>query len=37
MAGRKPEVNWTSFYNQFTCTMVGKFHRLGKSEETAQK
>ena len=37
MAGRKPKVNWTPFYNQFTCTIAGKFHRLGKDEEAAQK
>lgn len=36
MAGRKPKVNWTPFYNQYTCTIGGVFHRLGKDEEAAQ-
>lgn len=37
MAGRKPKVNWTPFYNQYTCTIAGVFHRLGKDEEEAEK
>jgi hypothetical protein len=37
MAGRKPKLNWTPFYNQYTCTINGTFHRLGKDEEAVQR
>jgi hypothetical protein len=36
VAGRKPKVNWTPFYNQYTCTIGGVFHRLGKDREAAE-
>ena len=36
MAGRIPELNWTPCYNQYTCTIGGKLHRLGKDEEAAE-
>ncbi len=36
MAGRKPKVNWTPFYNQYTCTIAGQFHRLGKDKDDAE-
>src|SRR4051794_30116511 len=36
MAGRKPKLNWTPCFNQYTCTINGVFHRLGKDEEGAE-
>jgi integrase len=36
MAGRIPKLNWTPCYNQYTCTINGKLHRLGKDEEDAE-
>ena len=36
MAGRIPKMNWTPSYGQFTCTIDGEFHRLGKDEEQAE-
>lgn len=36
MAGRKPNLNWTPCYNQYTCTIDGTFHRLGKDKEEAE-
>jgi integrase len=37
MAGRIPKLNYTPYYNQYTCTIGGVLHRLGKDEEEAQK
>jgi integrase len=37
MAGRIPKLNWTPCYNQYTVTIDGKLHRLGKDEESAQE
>jgi integrase len=37
VAGRKPKLNWTPCFNQYTCTIGGKFHRLGQDEEAAEK
>jgi hypothetical protein len=37
MAGRKPKLNWAPCFNQFTCTIVGEFHRLGKDKATAER
>ena len=37
MAGRKPKLNWTPCFNQYTCTIGGKFHRFGQDEDTAEK
>lgn len=36
MAGRIPKLNWTPCFNQYTCTIDGVFHRLGKDEEEAE-
>jgi integrase len=36
MAGRIPKLNWTPCYNQYTCTINGKLHRLGKDQEDAE-
>lgn len=36
VAGRKSKVNWTPFYNQYTCTIAGRFHRLGKDKDDAE-
>jgi integrase len=36
-AGRKPKLNWTPFLKQYTCTIEGKFHRLGTDKEEAEK
>lgn len=36
MPGRKPKLNWTPCFNQYTCTIGGVFHRLGKDEEDAE-
>lgn len=36
MAGRIPKLNWTPCYNQYTCTIDGKLHRLGKDEDEAK-
>jgi integrase len=36
MAGRKPQLNWTPCFSQYTCTIDGVFHRLGKDEEDAK-
>lgn len=32
---RNPKVNWTPCYNQYTCTIDGTFHRLGKDKIAA--
>ena len=37
MAGRKPKLNWTPCYDQYTVTIKGTLHRLGQDEEEAQK
>jgi len=34
--GPKPKVNFTPFLGQYTCTIGGVFHRLGKDEEEAE-
>lgn len=36
-AGRKPQLNWTSCLEQYTTTIEGKFHRLGKDKEEAER
>ena len=36
MAGRIPKLNWTPWYDQYTCTIDKKFHRLGKDKEKAE-
>lgn len=36
MAGRNPKMNWTTSYDQYTCTIDGEFHRLGKDEDAAE-
>lgn len=36
MAGRPPKVNWTPYYNQYTVTINGELHRLGKDKEAAE-
>lgn len=36
MAGRKPKLNWTPCFNQYTCTIDGVFHRLGQDQEAAE-
>lgn len=36
MAGRKPKLNFTPFLDQYTTTINGVFHRLGKDPETAE-
>jgi integrase len=33
---RKPKLNWTPCFNQYTCTVNGTFHRLGKDEKAAK-
>jgi integrase len=35
--GPKPKVNFTPFLGQYTCTINGTFHRLGKDEEAARR
>lgn len=37
MAGRTPKLNWTPCYNQYTATIGGKLHRLGKDQEKADE
>jgi integrase len=37
MAGRRPKLNWTPCFNQYTCTINGEFHRLGKDKKDAQE
>jgi hypothetical protein len=37
VAGRKPKLNWTPCYDQYTVTSKGTLHRLGKDEDEAQK
>lgn len=34
---RTPKLNWTPCYDQYTVTIAGKLHRLGRDEETAKK
>lgn len=34
---RTPKLNWTPCYNQYTCTVDGKLHRLGQDERKAKK
>ena len=36
MAGRKPKLNFTPFLDQYTTTINGVFHRLGKEKEDAE-
>lgn len=37
MAGRKPKLNWTPCFNQYTCTVNKVFHRLGQDEGAAKR
>src|SRR4051812_17325890 len=37
MAGRIPKLNFTPYYKQYTCTINGVLHRLGKDQEGAEK
>lgn len=37
MAGRKPKLNWTPSRGQYTTTIGGKFHELGKDKEKAER
>jgi integrase len=37
VTGRKPKLNWTPCFNQYTCTVNKVFHRLGKDQEAAEK
>ncbi len=37
MAGRIPKLNWTPYYNQYTSTIDGELHRLGKDKDEAEK
>jgi integrase len=36
VAGRKPKLNFTPFLDQYTTTIGGVFHRLGKDQEAAE-
>ena len=36
MAGRKPKLNFTPFLDQYTTTIGGVFHRLGKDQAAAE-
>ena len=31
-----PKLNWTPFLDQYTCTINGVFHRLGKDKDEAE-
>ena len=37
MRGRPTKLNWTPCYNQYTCTIDGKRHRLGQDKEKAER
>jgi integrase len=37
MPGPRPKVNFTPFLGQYTCTINGKFHRLGKDKDDAEE
>jgi integrase len=36
MPGPRPKVNFTPFLGQYTCTIRGVFHRLGKDKDQAE-
>jgi integrase len=37
MRGRKPKLNWTPCHKQYTATIDGKLHRLGKDQPEAER
>ncbi len=37
MRGRKPRLNWTPCHGQYTATIDGKLHRLGKDQAVAER
>jgi integrase len=37
MRGRKPKLNWTPCHKQYTATIDGKLHRLGKDRAVAER
>ncbi|WP_261360791.1 hypothetical protein [Gemmata massiliana] len=36
MAGRKPSLNFTNSFGQYTTTIEDTFHRLGPDKEAAE-